>query len=191
MAFWGKKRRQQPAPRPRDSMENVRRTSSLPSGVFRMCDEQVEEALSGPVADVFLDHMTANTPAPSGPEGVTEVRPGNQVSDEEIHAFLNAYANASPAPAPDVARYLDEERIWVLADLATTAADHPRELAARELREVVGRITGDTLGVDLLERLVAAIAPLDQGANACLLLDELLEASRESLARIADGDTDD
>ncbi len=194
MGLWGPKRRKRPTKsvEPTDEMESVRRTSSLPSGVFKTCDKSVEEALTGPVAEVFLSHMSGPTAAAAAaaeanlPPVVVE---GNQVASEEIDDFLALYSNGEEIEVPDVAARLRSERMWVLADLATNGAGRARELATRELRGMVARMTTtDEFGLELLHELVSAIEGADDSQNVSVLLQVLLASARQALSNIEDLD---
>jgi hypothetical protein len=189
MGAWGAKRRKRPtqltAPAG-DQMESVRRSSSLPSGVFKRIDAKVEQALTGPVADVFLSHMTA-PPLPVVQQQRPKVAPiaGNSVSQEEIGAFMSAYSDAAGAAKPEVTLGLSSERMWVLTDLATHGSGRARELATRELRDLVRAMSvAEFSDVDLLRRLVRTIEQRDSAESISVLLQVLLASAREALRNL-------
>ncbi|MCA8943477.1 MAG: hypothetical protein KDB80_13015, partial [Planctomycetes bacterium] len=186
MALWGSKKRARPKPsrEPEDRMEPVRQTSSLPSGVFKALDKDVEQELNGPVADVFLRHMVAPNAkqhADAMPAEIVE----NRVDPAEIEAFLARYDDPSTEPAPDVERNLATERTWVLADLATHGSGRARELATRELREFADAFDRtDDFDLGILTDLVTAITERQADGNVSVLLQLLLSAANRTLERV-------
>lgn len=172
-------------------MEAVRRTSSLPSGVFKAIDTNVETALTGPVADVFLTHMAASgaaashDPARHEEEPEPEPNPRNRIEPEEIDAFMAKYKSAEPAAVPDLAHGLRCERMWVLTDLASCGSGRARELATRELRSMVGRMgSTDEFDLDVLNSLVEVIEPIETGDKSTVLLQVLLSSARQAIRQI-------
>lgn len=186
MALWGSNKRKRPkqAREPADRMEPVRQTSSLPSGVFKALDKDVEQKLNGPVADIFLRHMTVPTDLP-GIDVIPDEIVENRVDPAEIEAFLALYDAKSAERAPDVERGLATERTWVLADLATNGSGRARELATRELREFMSNFDRtDDFDPEVLSDLVTAITEKQVGGDVSVLLQVLLSAANRTLERI-------
>lgn len=166
-------------------MDEVRRTSSLPSGVFKAFDTQVEDKLTGSVAEVFLRHMTTTSSisAAAPLDADTPERPENLVSAEEIERLLSGLRERAVMRPPDVDSGLDSERTWVLADLAVNGSGRARELATRELREFVTTLAQN--GDPDCAFLKALVTSLEVGrepeAENNVLLDILLGAARHAI----------
>lgn len=188
VALWGsKKRKQRPTKldQPADRMEVVRRSSSLPSGVFKALDNDIEEKLKGPVADVFLQHMMAPSigaaVSDSEPDEVVE----NRVDPAEIAKFFETYADKAAAETPRLDAGESSERIWVLADLATNGSGRARELATRELRHVISRFDRtDEFEPELLMAFVEAITDEQASGNISVVLEMLLTSANRTLSKI-------
>ena len=161
-------------------MESVRRTSSLPSGVFRSASPSVERQLAGGVGDIFLRHMArtdrqaGTVKSRRGPDPDIEKR--NRVEDDELRALVSDLRGRVVVSAPSIADNLPNERTWILADLAVHGTDRAREIAARELVDafedpaVVAR-----LGAAVIERVATAI---DSEESAGRPIDMLLHSVR-------------
>lgn len=121
-------------------MESARRSSSLPSGVFRARSPGVEQALVGGVAELFLRHMSRD--GVTADVGVRRRAADQQHEDtEEItaadrDALLAACKEHATVTPPPLADGIATERSWVLLDLTQNGSPRTRAAAWAELLEL-------------------------------------------------------
>ena len=125
-------------------MESVRQASSLPSGVFRAASPTIERALAADVGDIFLRHMSRTDRVSTAQDGPRAHQPDptiearNAVSDEELAALVGELRRQIKVSAPHIDDRLDQERTWILLNLALTSSPTLRGHALAELRATVG-----------------------------------------------------
>lgn len=168
-------------------MESARRTSSLPSGVFRARSPNVEQALADGVAEVFLRHMSRI----EGTADVPQDRPADQrhegeekITEADRLALLAALREHHDAPPPPLHEGLGGERTWVLLDL--TVHGDPRARAAA-VSELIGLAESDPPfeghSLDMLRELVTELDRIASDERPSLVIDGLRRAARAALAR--------
>ncbi len=163
---------------------DLRRTSTLPVGTFDVCDPMVEAALADSAVQIFLKHMTAIRPDVRGGQDIDDLPQRETVTQEEIDECLEASAemgDVSPLDVPDVLAGLDDERLWILADLTRFGTGLTRQLATKELRQFLTNVWDDEVQVDTLKGLVQSLRTASGGASA--MLHVLMLAASNSLAR--------
>lgn len=162
-------------------METTRRTSSLPSGVFKACSPDVEAELVDDVAQLFLRHMVTG-PAPRDDASGTDVasRPGNRVAPMEVAEFVAALQGRATVEPPDPMERLAIERLWVLADLAATGSPAVRAIAAGEIAGFVRDMNHDDAAATAFLRDVRAAIASDADGQLGALHDVGGSAQRDA-----------
>ena len=157
---------------------NNRGESSLPLNLFDACDPRVEDLLSGLAGNLLLQQMAMpaqfGAAPPMTPEDAIEIEHDFDrdpaVSDEEIDGFVAAWTNSDSdltqeaSQPPPLDEGTEVERVWVLADLATTASGLARQRATRVLRDVMEEIQ-ENIEDDVLQTIVRDLARHDDSQN--------------------------
>lgn len=167
-------------------LESARRSSSLPSGVFRAASPTVERELAQNVGDVFLRHLACTDRDRSRGEVTPPPDPDaerrNHIAPEELAALANELRQRQAVTPPRVDAGLAAERTWILLNLAAHGSPRLRELAARELLAKLGdpdsAVDGFLLAA-LRESLDAAIAAGEGGAELLAIGEAARRATRE------------
>ena len=127
--------RQQVADTGQRVRHDLSKASTLPVDTFDTCDPMVEAALAESAVQIFLRHMTAIRPDGSAHDDPNDMPQPEQISQQEIDECLEAIAAiAAPneAEIPDPLANLDEERLWILADLSCFGTGLTRHRATKE-----------------------------------------------------------
>lgn len=149
-------------------LESARRSSSLPSGVFRAGSPTVERELAQNVGDLFLRHMSCT----DRPERTGEVLPPpdpdaerrNHVDAAELAELVAELRQRRAVAAPRIDAGLVAERSWILLNLAAHGSPRLRALAERELLDAMADpAQASALDEALLEAIAKAL-PADPGA---------------------------
>ncbi len=165
-------------------VESTRRSTSLPSGVFRSRNPDVEAELAASVSTLFLRHMASEGVPETRTEPIPHVAPRNKVSSADLDAFIADLKSRPPAPCPDLCTDLETERLWILADMATNGGGVSRLLATTELRDRIGRLDRDhAISTDTLRELVQMIRKARERRGISVLLHVLMLAASEALKR--------
>ncbi|MEE9127236.1 MAG: hypothetical protein V3U11_08850, partial [Planctomycetota bacterium] len=138
---------------------DLSKASTLPVDTFDTCDPMVEAALADSAVQIFLRHMTAiraNIDGTSDDETADMPQP-EQISQDEIDECLAAIAVANEVETPDPLANLDEERLWILADLSRFGTGLTRHHATKELRSFLTDVWHDEVHVEMLKDLVQAL----------------------------------
>jgi hypothetical protein len=165
--------------------EDLSKTSTLPVDTFDACDPMVEAALADSAVQIFMRHMTAIRPDMAGGthEDVDDMPQREQVSQDEIDECLEAIAAADKVGIPDLLAGLDDERMWILADLSHFGTGLTRHRATKELREFLTDVWKDAVQIETLKDLVQALHISTEKGGASALLRALLLAASTSLER--------
>jgi hypothetical protein len=168
-------------------LESARRSSSLPSGVFKARSPAVEQAIAGGAGDVFLEHMRRIDGALDVDlePGLQDPESGDQGVDIPAIEALLADLHEHPAEAaPDLADGLDGERTFVLVDLSVLGRGEARSAAVAELLELAHDLAS-LAGHDraTLERLRAELDRLAAADRTTPTLNQLRHGVEDALDR--------
>ncbi len=159
-------------------IEEITKPSSLPSGVFESCDPNVEAELAGSVAQIFLRHMATEDPPQALASQAVKVPKRDHVSEEEVETFTSIRSLQAPAPPPDLKKNLSAERLWILADLATSGTSASRQRATKELGECINDLwEAQELEKSLLTQLIQLIDQARERTGVSMLMNVLLMAA--------------
>ncbi len=165
--------------------QDLSKASTLPVDTFDTCDPMVEAALADSAVQIFLRHMTAiraNIDGTSDDETADMPQP-EQISQDEIDQCLAAIAVASQVETPDLLANLDDERLWILADLSRFGTGLTRHRATKELRSFLTDVWNDKVHVEMLQDLVQALHACNEQGGASALMQVLMMAASNSLER--------
>ncbi len=165
--------------------QDLSKASTLPLNTFDTCDPMVEAALADSAVQIFLRHMTAVRANIDGTtyDETTDMPQPEQVSQDEIDQCLAAIAVANKVETPDPLANLDDERLWVLADLSRFGTGLTRHRATKELRSFLTDVWNDEVHVEMLQDLVQALHACNEQGDASALMQALMMAASNSLAR--------
>jgi hypothetical protein len=164
--------------------QDLSKTSTLPVDTFDTCDPMVEAALADSAVQIFLRHMTAIRPDMQGSfDELEEVPQRETITQEEIDECLAALAATAGIDPPDPLAGLDDERLWILADLSCFGTGLTRHHATRELRAFLTQVWNDEVQIETLKDLVAALHNSNESGGASALLHVLRLAASNSLER--------
>lgn len=164
--------------------QDLSKTSTLPVDTFDACDPMVEAALADSAVQIFLRHMTAIRPDIQGAaDDLEEIPQRETITQEEIDECQAAIASAQGIEPPDPLAGLDDERLWILADLSCFGTGLTRHRATRELREFLTQVWNDEIQVETLKGLVEALHNSNESGGASALLHVLRLAASNSLER--------
>lgn len=125
--------------RRRRAHADVERESALPADLFECQEPMVEAAVMDAAARVFLDRL--------GQQPATDLPPAHGLPDAEfvdpaaIEACLRHFEHLPDELPPDPLAGLEDERVWVLVDLARHGTGLGRQRATHELRQVLRRLS--------------------------------------------------
>ncbi|MEZ5963864.1 MAG: hypothetical protein R3F56_08475 [Planctomycetota bacterium] len=118
---------------------DVERESALPADLFECQEPMVEAAVMDAAARVFLDRLgqqpAADLPPPHG------LPDAESVDAAAVEACLRHFQQLQEEAPPDLLAGLDDERLWVLVDLARHGTGLGRQRATLELRQLLRRLT--------------------------------------------------
>jgi hypothetical protein len=158
------------------------RPARLAAGAHR----SVESQLVNDVVDLFVHEFGVDAPAVDEPREVVAPRQ-DRIGPGEIAAMWNAIASRRPPPPPPLQSGLEEERLWILADLARHASPRGRAPAEQELAETLRQ----QIATSGLDRMLAArvLGAIEQAAPADGLPENwrrLLDEARRAAAAPAE-----
>ena len=104
-------------------------------------------------------------------------------AEDEIDECVAAIAATEEIDAPDPLAGLDDERLWILADLSCFGSGLTRHRATRELREFLTQVWNDDVHVETLKDLVQALHTNNEASGTSALLHVLRLAASNSPAR--------
>lgn len=164
--------------------QDLSKTSTLPVDTFDTCDPMVEAALADSAVQIFLRHMTAIRPDIQGQvDDLDDVPQRETITQKEIDECLEAISATADIEPPDPLAGLDDERLWILADLSCFGIGLTRHRATRELREFLTQVWNDEVQVETLKDLVHALHNRNESGGASALLHVLRLAASNSLER--------
>jgi hypothetical protein len=165
--------------------QDLSQTSTLPVDTFDTCDPMVEAALADSAVQIFLRHMTAIRPdmQAGSADDLDKMPQRETITQEEIDECVAAIAATETIDAPDPLAGLDDERLWILADLSCFGSGLTRHRATRELREFLTQVWNDDVHVETLQDLVQALHASNETSGASALLHVLRLAASNSLER--------
>jgi len=164
--------------------QDLSKTSTLPVDTFDTCDPMVEAALADSAVQIFLRHMTAIRPDMQvGGDDLEKIPQRETITQQEIDECVAAIAATEGIDAPDPLAGLDDERLWILADLSCFGTGLTRHHATRELREFLTQVWNDEVQVETLKDLVQALHNSNEVNGASALLHVLRLAASNSLER--------
>jgi hypothetical protein len=180
--------RQQVADTGQRVRHDLSKASTLPVDTFDTCDPMVEAALADSAVQIFLRHMTAIRPdiESNNHDEAHNMPQPEQISQQEIDECLEAIAGiAAPddAGTPDPLANLEEERLWILADLSRFGTGLTRHRATKELRVFLTEVWNDDVHIEMLEDLVKALHAHNEQGGASALMQALMMAASNSLER--------
>lgn len=169
--------------RRRRAQTEVERESALPADLFECQEPMVEAAVLEAAARVFLDKLGL-PPAPDA--DADDVPPSLESVDQDaIDACLRHFAALPSEPPPELSRGLDDERVWVLVDLARNGTGVGRQRSTHELRQVLRERSADAadhagLFAELAHKLEGAV----RGGGFPVVFEALLLEARVALRRL-------
>lgn len=144
-------------------MESARRSSSLPSGVFKVRSPAIEQKIAGGVADVFLQHMSRvegglDVHHGDRPPGSDRQGPDGGVDQDAIRDLLADLRTHGDVAPPLLDEGLASERTFVLVDLSTRDDSDAKAAAIAELLQLAhAEPAFEGHDADALRRLCVAL----------------------------------
>lgn len=174
--------------RQRKVQDGLERNSALPASVFECQEPMVEAALMDAAASLFLAQMTQATAAGEETTGSPPPINGQDVvGPTEIQQCLGRLAGLASDPVPDPLADIDDERLWILVDLARNGSGLSRQRATAALRTVLrDQADGPESELKRLQRLVEGLTGLVADDSCPVVFKALLVDARGSLKRIRD-----
>lgn len=167
--------------------EEIHRESALPADLFECQEPMVEAAVMDAAARVFLDKLGHPTLADAAP--LRSLPDLAAVDQAAIEACLVQFRELGDEAPPDLMCGLDDERLWVLVDLARHGSGLGRQRATHELRQLLRE-----LGVQaednrtLLEVLAERLTDEMRGGGYPVVFQALLLEVRTALRRLQVGE---
>jgi hypothetical protein len=162
---------------------DVDRESALPADLFECQEPMVEAAVMDAAARVFLAKL--GQPTEQDPGAWPALPPREHVDRAAIAACVQQLQSLPDEPPPDLMRGLDDERLWVLVDLARHGSGLSRQRATHELRQLVHELSeSPSDDGELLRQLAVELTPIKNDDGLPVVFQALVLEVQAGLRRL-------
>jgi hypothetical protein len=160
----------------------VGRTSAVPLALFSPCDPMVEAKLVDDAIEL-LRHMNVHEgPRTAEFEPPAEL-PENEITPAHMRALLGRLPDIERATLPDLDECRDQERLWILADIAMLGTGR----AAARATELLGEGLADLWSSDGVDAAtLASLAQMLREADARPKASQVFRAIRDAAEDVLD-----
>ncbi len=177
--------REQLAATGRRIRQDLSKISTLSPDTFDTGDPTLDAALADSAVEVFLRHMTAIRPDlhATSTQELERIPARETITQDEIDECVASIAATEGIRPPNPLAGLDDERMWILADLSCFGTGLTRHRATKELRAFLTKVWNDEVHVKTLETLVSSLHNSNAASGASALLHVLRLAASQSIER--------